>query len=323
MPKIITDFTTHQIGEAINNDQMLYADQLAREEINRHVDRLDAIESGTPYVTCSTPGGTAAKVVAIQDFTLKAHWPIVIYFTYGFTTTQPTLKINDEEAKPIWLYGAPIAPHKVHDHTVLSMVYDGTRYNVTSILYMGESMVSGAVDLDLPSGILWADHNVGAATPQAVGLYFSFGNVIGHAEGEGYNFDQTTYDNSTPGAALTGDIAVGDTYDAARHNMGGNWRLPTKEEFQELYNNCDCIWIEENGMPGRRFTSRLNGNSIFFPAAGRYVSTTLYDRGTIGYYWENSLKSDTLGYCLYFNSSNVDPADFYFRNYGYPVRAVQ
>ena len=322
MPKIITNFHTHQIGEGINNDEMLYGDQLARDEINRHVDRLDAIESGTPYVTCSTPGGTAAKVVAIQDFTLKAHWPIVIYFTYGFTTTQPTLKINDEEAKPIWLYGAPITPHKVHDHTVLSMVYDGTRYNVTSILYMGESMVSGAVDLDLPSGLLWADHNVGAATPEAAGLYFSWGNVIGHAEGSGYNFDQTTY-NSTPGAALDADIAVGDTYDMARHNMGSPWRLPTKEEFQELYDNCDCIWIEENGMPGRRFTSRLNGNSIFFPAAGDYSGTTLYLRGTLGFYWASSLYSATNGYNLDFNSSDVNPQNHYNRFLGFSVRAVQ
>ena len=322
MPKIITNFHTHQIGEGINNDEMLYGDQLARDEINRHVDRLDAIESGTPYVTCSTPGGTAAKVVAIQDFTLKAHWPIVIYFTYGFTTTQPTLKINDEEAKPIWLYGAPITPHKVHDHTVLSMVYDGTRYNVTSILYMGESMVSGAIDLDLPSGILWADHNVGAATPEAPGLYFSWGNVIGHAEGSEYTFDQTTY-NSTPGAALDADIAVGDTYDMARHNMGSPWRLPTKEEFQELYDNCDCIWIEENGMNGRRFTSRLNGNSIFFPAAGGYFNRSFYDRGTTGYYWASSLYSATNGYSLYIDSSDVYPQRSYSRYDGFSVRAVQ
>ena len=322
MPKIITDFSTHQIGEAINNDAMLYADQLARDEINRHVDRLDVIESGTPYVTCSTPGATKDKVVAIQDFTLKAHWQIVIYFTYGFTTTQPTLKINDEEAKPIWLYGAPITPNKVHDHTVLSMVYDGTRYNVTSILYIGESMVSGAVDLDLPSGLLWADHNVGAATPEAAGLYFSWGNVTGHAEGSGYSFDQTTYD-STPGAALTGDIAVGDTYDMARHNMGSHWRLPTKEEFQELYDNCDSIWIEENGMPGRRFTSRLNGNSIFFPAAGYFYGTTLNGRGTVGSYWASSLASATNGYGLYFNSSGVDPQYYGNRFFGFSVRAVQ
>lgn len=322
MPKIITDFSTHQIGEAINNDAMLYADQLARDEINRHVDRLDGIESGTPYVTCSTPGATKDKVVAIQDFTLKAHWPIVIYFTYGFTTTQPTLKINDEEAKPIWLYGAPIAPHKVHDHTVLSMVYDGTRYNVTSILYMGESMVSGAIDLELPSGLLWADHNVGAATPEAAGFYFSWGNVTGHAEGSGYSFDQTTY-NSTPGAALDADIAVGDTYDMARHNMGSSWRLPTKEECLELVNNCDSVIINQNGVPGRRLTSRINGESIFLPGVGHMDGVNVRGYGTGASYWASDISLDnSRAVTLAFIEAGFLPTYDEVRYFGACVRAV-
>ena len=40
MQKIVTDKTTHQIGEAINNSSMLYADQQARDTINDVIDEL-------------------------------------------------------------------------------------------------------------------------------------------------------------------------------------------------------------------------------------------------------------------------------------------
>ena len=282
----------------------------------------DMANLGLGYATCSTAGGTVVKEVSLANFLLVKNCIVSVIFNNGFTVTGAKLNINNTGEKPIWLYGAAIAPHKVHDHTVLTMLYDGIRYNVIGILYQGETMVSGAVDLDLPSGILWADHNVGAATPEAVGLYFSWGNVAGHAEGAGYDFSQTTYDN-TDGKNLSADIAVGDTYDMARHNMGSPWRLPTMAEFQELYDNCDCVWIEQNGMPGRRSTSRVNGNSIFFPAAGYYDGTTLYSRGADGHYWSSTFLSATNARYLGFNSSIVYPQNYNERRYGFSVRAVQ
>ena len=222
-------------------------------------------------------------------------------------------------------FGRAMEIGKVHANTILTMVYDGTYWQVVGIEGITGSTPSGAVDLALPSGLLWCEHNVGAASPYEDGLYFSWGNITGHTGTDGYDFG-TANDGpyaSTPGAALTGDIPAGNDYDAARHNMGVPWRMPTVGEFQELNSNCDSIWTDEDGVAGRRFTSRINGNSIFFPASGYRYGTGLNDRGTRGDYWSASLSSQTYGYHLNFNASGVNPANSNYRCHGFSVRAVQ
>jgi uncharacterized protein (TIGR02145 family) len=202
------------------------------------------------------------------------------------------------------------------------MIYDGTYWQVVGIEGITGSTPSGAVDLALPSGLLWCEHNVGAASPYEHGLYFSWGNVTGHAEGSGYDFSDAVY-ATTDGAALTGNIAVGNEYDMARHNIGAPWRLPTVGEFQELNSNCSSEWTDEDGVAGRRFTSNHNGNSIFFPASGGYNGTSLNGRGSSGYYWSSSYISETYAYDLSFSSGGVNPAGSDVRRLGFSVRAVQ
>ena len=63
--------------------------------------------------------------------------------------------------------------------------------------------------------------------------------------------------------------------DAANYNWGGNWQIATDAVFGELHDNCDIdFYAEINGVKGKRFTSRINGNSIFIPYSGflRYNS---------------------------------------------------
>lgn len=280
---------------------------------------------GFGYGVCETVGATAAKTVSITNTVLTPGGIIAVNFQNAFTASSPTLSVNGSAAKPIKLYGNAMPMGKVHANTILVMYYDGTQFNVIGILSQTAAAPTGFVDLALPSGLLWCEHNVGASTPYEDGLYFSWGNVTGHTGTDGYDFG-TSNDvpyASTPGAALTGNIPTNGTYDAARHNMGAPCRMPTVGEFQELNNNCDSEWTDEDGVAGRRFTSRINGNSIFFPASGRRGGTGLYNRGTDGNYWSASLYSQTHGYSLYFGSEGVSPADYYNRFRGFSVRAVQ
>ena len=76
-------------------------------------------------------------------------------------------------------------------------------------------------------------------------------------------------------------------------------------------------------MAGRRFTSSINGNSIFFPASGYRDGTGLDSRGSYGYYWSSSLYSSENGCSLGFNSGAVYPARNDSRFFGFSVRAVQ
>ena len=277
---------------------------------------------GFGYGECSTAGATAAKTVSITNTVLTPGGIIAVNFVNAFTASSPTLSVNGSAAKPIKLYGNAMPMGKVHANTILVMYYDGTQFNVIGILSQTAAAPTGFVDLALPSGLLWCEHNVGASTPYEHGLYFSWGNVIGHAEGSGYDFSDAVY-AETPGAALTGNVPVNGTYDLARHNMGAPCRLPTVGEFQELNSNCDSEWTDEDGVAGRRFTSRINGNSIFFPASGNFYGTTLNSRGSNGHYWSSSYYSATYAYNLGFDSSNVNPANSSNRRYGWTARAVQ
>jgi hypothetical protein len=294
-------------------------------KIQSLVDTGSTAPLGFGYGVCETAGATAAKTVSLTNTILTPGGIIAVNFTNAFTASNPTLSVNGSAAKPIKLYGNAFPMGKVHNNTILVMHYDGTQFNVIAIQSQTASAVSGAVDLALPSGLLWCEHNVGAATPYEDGLYFSWGNVEGHTGTDGYDFGTSNdgpYAN-TPGAALTGNIPTNNTYDAARHNMGAPWRMPTVGEFQELNANCDSEWTDEDGVTGRRFTSRINGNSIFFPASGIRNGTGLNVRGSNGNYWSASLDSAAYGYHLYFNSSLVDPAHNRNRYIGFSVRAVQ
>lgn len=282
----------------------------------------DMATLGFGYGVCDTAGATAAKTVSITNFVLTLSSPFAVLFQNAFTASSPTLSVNGGAAKPIKLYGNAIPMGKVRNNTILVMVYDGTNLNVIDILSQTAAAPTGFVDLALPSGLLWCEHNVGASTPYEHGLYFSWGNVTGHAEGSGYDFSDAVY-AETDGAALTGNIPTNNTYDMARHNMGSPCRLPTVGEFQELHNNCDSEWTDEDGVAGRRWTSRINGNSVFFPASGFYNGTALNGRGSYGYYWSSSYMSETYAYYLHFHSGYVDPADNGNRRRGFSVRAVQ
>ena len=277
---------------------------------------------GFGYGVCETAGATAAKTVSITNTVLTPGGIIAVNFQNAFTASSPTLSVNGSAAKAIKLYGNAMPMGKVHNNTILVMYYDGTQFNVIGILSQTAAAPTGFVDLALPSGLLWCEHNIGASTPYEHGLYFSWGNVIGHAEGSGYDFSDAVY-AETPGAALTGNIPVNGTYDLARHNMGAPCRLPTVGEFQELNAQCDSEWTDEDGVAGHRFTSRINGNSIFFPASGYYNGTSLNYRGSSGNYWSSSYNSATNAYYLNFSSSGVYPANYNYRRYGFTARAVQ
>ena len=274
---------------------------------------------GLGYGTCSTAAATAAKTVSISNFVLLKNAIVSVFFTLDVSVDSPTLNVNGTGAVPIFLHGAALKAGVITSRTVAVMQYDGTNWNVIS----REKAANGyedMVDLGLPSGLKWAKCNIGAATPEGFGLYFSWGNAQGHAEGSGYDFSQAVYD-ATAAAAITANLAL--SQDMARANLGQPWRLPTKTEFQELYDNCTCVWTTLNGVAGRLFTSNINGNSIFFPAAGYYSGTSLDSRGSYGFYWSSSYYSASNAYYLLFNSSNVNPQGSISRRNGVSVRAVQ
>ncbi|MCQ2318932.1 MAG: hypothetical protein MJZ90_08460 [Bacteroidales bacterium] len=191
------------------------------------------------------------------------------------------------------------------------------------------------VDLGLPSGLLWATCNVGADSPEDYGWYFMWGSVTeggdpncswANCPGNGGSSDyNATAFNTWEAANLTGGVLNPDV-DAATANWGGDWRMPTTTEWQELYSNTTCTWTTENGVYGRKFMSKTDGSKyIFLPAAGYRLDTDVVDAGSYGFYWSSSLYSSypNLAYSMFFNSGDVFPQNHYYRYYGFSVRPVQ
>ena len=108
-----------------------------------------------------------------------------------------------------------------------------------------------AIDLNLPSGTIWADRNICAENPWDNGLYFSWGNVDGHTVDEdnfilnGYSFDKKTYHISSGGQYTGSELDT--EHDAATVNMGSDWRIPTPTEISELVENTDHYYIDLKG----------------------------------------------------------------------------
>ena len=180
------------------------------------------------------------------------------------------------------------------------------------------------VDLGLPSGLLWATCNVGAEAPEDYGDYFAWDETQPKD-----TYDWSTYQyydgsNVTKYTGSDGLTTLLPEDDAATANWGSDWRMPTKEEWQELYNNTTVTWTTQNGVNGRLFTAS-NGNSLFLPAAGCRSSSYLYDAGSNGYYWSSSLYTGSPNYAWYFAfySDYYDMYYFYYRYIGQGVRPVR
>ena len=183
------------------------------------------------------------------------------------------------------------------------------------------------VDLGLPSGTLWATCNVGATKPEEYGDYFAWGEVEPKDEYNWENYKWCDGNRHSINKYIFGKVDNKTILelcdDVANVNWGGDWRMPTQKEQYELRNFTTWTWIKQNGIKGYKVTSKINGNSIFLPAAGyRYYSELNY-AGYSGIYWSSSLYTNgsDFAYDFCFLSSKVY-RNINDRYYGRSVRPV-
>ena len=176
------------------------------------------------------------------------------------------------------------------------------------------SYISGHEYVDLGLSVKWATCNVGANKPEEYGNYYAWGETTTKS-----SYDD---DNSRTYRKIMGDISGNASYDAARANWGGTWRLPTKKEMEELKNKCTWQWTTQSGVKGYKVTGP-NGNSIFLPAAGYCYGWSHCYVGEYGNYW-SSTPYESGGYYAYFLDfrSGCRYVDWYYRGYGHAVRPV-
>ena len=140
-------------------------------------------------------------------------------------------------------------------------------------------IINGHEYVDLGLSVKWATCNVGASKPEDNGDYFAWGETYTKSS---YDIDncETYYKNIS-------NIG-GTSCDVARVKWGGTWRMPTKDEFQGLIDNCTWTWTTQNGANGYKVTSKKNGKSIFLPAAGNRYGTSLRHARCYSYFHHDS-----------------------------------
>jgi len=193
-------------------------------------------------------------------------------------------------------------------------------------------------------GNLVADGKGGAmiGAPEDYGLYFQFGSLIGWsggANGDGTgvtptnlplttkvipaNYTVTTWNKNWMGDPTT-ESEVNGTGDPCKYYLKGTWRLPTKDEYEELF--------KDKGYPfAGPWTWNTTQKSIEhkdgmkFPASGCRNNRVgnLDIIGSDGFYWSASPSSSSNGYDLYFSKSNATPNFTNIRAYGFSVRCVK
>lgn len=185
--------------------------------------------------------------------------------------------------------------------------------------------------IDLGLSVKWACCNVGASRPEEYGGYYAWGeteqksvyNEVTYKYSSGIDTDDNGWYEKDCSYQHIGIDISGTQYDVAHIKWGGSWRMPTIAEFNELVNNCTSEWTTLNGVQGRRFTSKINGNSIFLPASGFRENTGFDAVGSGGYYLSSSILSGTdaknLGF--YLDSEYVCTGDIH-RDLGQSVRPV-
>ena len=211
--------------------------------------------------------------------------------------------------------------------------------------------VGTAVDLGLPSGTLWADHNIGATNPEDYGDYYSWGET---ATKETY--DWSTYFDTNDGGQTFGKYNNDDgkteletSDDVASQTWGGKWQMPTRAMIQELKSQCYWVWTTTyNGKSvsgyivykaktdadkGVKVTSGSSPTSdydvatdshIFLPAEGYRWGSELGDASHFGNYWSRSLDPDysDCACSLYFDSALFWVSRYLDRCCGFAVRPV-
>lgn len=223
------------------------------------------------------------------------------------------------------------------------------------------------VDLGLPSKTLWATTNIGADGPEKFGCYFAWGEIerkddyrwrtylwMNHSINSEEGCNKYTFaDNQTNCSWYNSDeVFIGDNKkeldsddDVAAIIWGGNWRIPSLEQQQELLSNCYWVWTtiydsnkvngyivfkakreSDKGVITKTSSSDYNVDAdvhLFLPAAGNRYQLNYNETGQAGFYWSRTIGTYDSQCAMYMKiGASTASCDYHFRCHGNSVRPV-
>ena len=157
-----------------------------------------------------------------------------------------------------------------------------------------------AIDLGLPSGLKWANKNVGAEKETDYGLYFQWGDVVGYNDASHSTWEtcpgnggDSSYNAKSIDAWDADNLLDGilkPEVDSVTVNMGSKWRMPTIKNCLELVENTNYEVTDIDGVKGGKFINKTDASKyIFIPFAGGSVEHSFESQGVGCAIWSSSV----------------------------------
>ncbi len=329
--------SAHAVAFAQQNLYVWKADSTVSVLSTANVDSLTFTADSNPFyvvyatddcsVTSSTYITYATVTITQSDYKLPSN--AVIGVCHSSTNTSPTISDTSfklgNQCKGYLVRFFNLAPNTTYYYRAYIQTGNNVYYGDTkSFTTLNDDpadcsrTINGHrfIDLGLPSGLLWAESNMGADTLTGLGSFYAWGETQTKTS---YTTDNATWH----GVPYTGNLAAAD--DAATAAWGEGVRIPTADEMRELATHCNWIWTWLNGTKGYKVMSQTNSNYIFLPASGYRYGTSPGNARVCGYYWSSTPiagDGDTGAYSLNFDTETHGVYEHYNRCDGHSIRPV-
>lgn len=285
------------------------------------------IKGGTATITAtSEESGSSAtcEVTVWVPVTSVAFEKELYYASYGDELSiVPAVLPEDASDKTVkWSFSSQdvleenngvLKAKKSGSVTITATTVDGELKATTNVRVFGTGIKDGHPYADMGLSVNWATYNIGTDTPAGWGDKFAWGETEPKDEytWANYKFMQEGYADRDHITKYTRDDGrwsvngiwwdddwnfIGDGItqlepqdDAAIVNWKGAWRMPTKAEQIELFENCYFSLVIKDGIEGYVYTSKKNGESIFYPFANQARSDYPSGLNYWGSYWSSTL----------------------------------
>lgn len=323
------------MGETSTSAQVLSRVKLATVLIKGTMD----VKTGNILSSPQDYGSVTLSVNKTLSATAATQVDVLVIPTTTNTSVKLTLTINDTD----YDISIPVTTwEKGKQYTYPVVLNIGSQQQQPESGKAGEKVYMG-FNGDNGKPLYWSSWNLGAKKVEDYGGLYGWGDPTGEHKEHCYEYekddpyymtDKTAclafYGGSSPILSISG---VND-YDTARRLWGGNWRIPTSNEFNMLKTNSTYVWTTQNNVYGMKFTSKTNGNSIFLPYApkryGNFLSYSEWNTVSGTYYqgsdyWSSNLNTDDVTRAHMFDFSNNNScwiAKGSERYAGLPIRPV-
>lgn len=192
-----------------------------------------------------------------------------------------------------------------------------------------------AVSLGLSSGTRWANMNLGATDVPSYGQFFAWGETQDYGVMSGHTFSWNYYQWSKDGSSTEFfrynsqdniKTLMLEYDDAAWAKWGALWRMPTKDEMDELIDQTTQQVVanyESSSIAGVKFISKEDALKHIFLSFGGYMDAKVTGRDHSGYYWTSTLGDDVASaQYLYMHEGGTTYTSSVARYLGISIRPV-